>query len=146
MEASSTASAAVRLQRALDPARDHVRGGGPPGAVIVVAYADLLCPYCQRLRRVMLRLREALGDRLVYAFRHFPNDRAHPGAERVARAAEAAANQGRFWEMHDWLYDSAPPVTEERVIEFARSLGLDMPRFMADLESDAVRLRVEQDV
>jgi NhaA family Na+:H+ antiporter len=142
----SSASSAVRLQRPIDPARDHVRGGGVPDAVTVVAYADLLCPYCQRLRRVMLRLREALGDRLVFAFRHFPNDRARPGAERIARAAEAAANQGRFWEMHDWVYDTAPPVTEERVVDFARSLGLDMPRFMADLEGDAVRARVEQDL
>ncbi|HSY38212.1 MAG TPA: Na+/H+ antiporter NhaA [Polyangia bacterium] len=130
----------------MDPARDHVRGGGTADAVTVVAYGDLLCPYCQRLRRVMLRLREALGDRLVYVFRHFPNDRAHPGAERIARATEAAANQGRFWEMHDWVYDSAAPVTEERVLEFARSLGLDMAKFRADLESEAVRARVEQDL
>src|SRR5882672_7721601 len=146
MEASSTASAAVRLQRALDPARDHVRGGGPPGAVIVVAYADLLCPYCQRLRRVMLRLREALGDRMVYAFRHFPNERAHPGAEFIARAAEAAANQGRFWEMHDLLYEKEPPLIEKDVLEFAASLGLDMERFRRDLEADATRQRVEEDL
>jgi len=141
-----SASAAVRLQHSVDPARHHVRGGGVADPVTVVAYADLLCPYCQRLRRVMLRLREALGDRLVYVFRHFPNDRAHPGAERIARATEAAANQGRFWEMHDWIYDSAAPVTEERVLGYARSLGLDMPQFQADLEGEAVRARVEEDL
>jgi NhaA family Na+:H+ antiporter len=142
----SSASTAVRLQRPVDPGRDHVRGGGVADAVTVVGYGDFLCPYCTRLRRVMLRLREALGDRLVYVFRHFPNERAHPGAERVARAAEAAANQGRFWEMHDWLYDSPSPVSEARILEFARSLGLDMPRFRADLEGEAVRTRVEQDL
>src|SRR3954451_12807173 len=101
---SGVKTAAVRLQRPVDPARDHVRGGGVPDTVTVVAYADLLCPYCQRLRRVMVRLRDALGDRLVFVFRHFPNERAHPGAERIARATEAAARQGRFWEMHDWIY------------------------------------------
>jgi NhaA family Na+:H+ antiporter len=94
----------------------------------------------------MLRLREALGDRLVYVFRHFPNERAHPGAERIARATEAAAKQGRFWEMHDWIYDTRMPVTEERVVEFARSLGLDMTKFMADLDSPETRARVEEDL
>jgi NhaA family Na+:H+ antiporter len=143
---SLAAGAAVRLQRPIDPTRDHVRGGGVPGVVTVVAYADLLCPYCQRLRRVMLRLREALGRRLVYVFRHFPNERAHPGAEHTARATEAAGNQGRFWEMHDWIYDSGAPVTDESLRAFARSLGLDMEKFAADLEGEQTRTRVEQDL
>ncbi len=98
----------VRLERDVDPARDHVRGGGSGGAVTVVAYGDFLCPYCRRLVQVMKRLREALGDRIVYAFRHFPNERAHPGAERIARATEAAANQGRFWELHDCTCPTPP--------------------------------------
>ena len=118
-----------------------------PGAVEVVAYADLLCPYCQRLRRVLLRLREALGNRLISVFRHFPNERAHPGAERIARATEAAANQGRFWEMHDWIYDSDDwPVSEQRVLDHARALGLDMARFTADLDAAETRRRVDEDV
>ena len=93
---SSAGAAAAELQRAVDPSRDHVRGGGVPDTVKVVTYADLLCPYCQRLRQVLLRLREALGARLIYVFRHFPNEKVHPGSVRVARAVEAAANQGRF--------------------------------------------------
>ena len=136
----------IRLQRPIDLQRDHVRGGGVADTIEVVAYGDLLCPYCQRLRRVMLRLREALGDRVVYAFRHFPNERAHPGATRIARAAEAASRQGKFWEMHDWIYDSEPPVTEARVVERARSLGLDMARFAADLESPETAARIEADL
>jgi NhaA family Na+:H+ antiporter len=144
---SSTAGVGeVRLQRRIEPLRDHIRGGGVGDTIDVVVYGDLLCPYCQRLRRVMLRLREALGDRLVYVFRHFPNERAHPGATRLAEAAEAAGNQGRFWEMHDWIYDSDEPVTEARAIEHARSLGLDMARFTADLDSPETRARVEGDL
>jgi NhaA family Na+:H+ antiporter len=138
--------AEVRLQRAVDPARDHIRGGAAPDRVQVVAYGDLLCPYCQRLRRVLVRLREALGERLQYVFRHFPNERAHPGAERIAQATEAAAAQGRFWEMHDWIYDSETPVTEARVVEQARAMGLDMQRFMADLDGPQTRARVEEDL
>jgi len=136
----------MHLQRPIDPARDHIRGSGAGDRIEVVSYGDFLCPYCQRLRRVMLRLRNALGDRLVYTFRHFPNERAHPGATRIAQAAEAAANQGRFWEMHDWIYDSDQPVSEARVVEHARSLGLDMARFAADLESPETRARVEGDL
>jgi NhaA family Na+:H+ antiporter len=136
----------VRLQQAIDPPRDHIRGGGAGDPIEVVGYGDLLCPYCQRLRRVMARLREALGDRLVYVFRHFPNERAHPGATRIAVATEAAGNQGRFWEMHDWIYDSDQPVTEARAIEHASALGLDMARFTEDLESLETRARVEDDL
>jgi NhaA family Na+:H+ antiporter len=139
-------ASAVRLQRPVDPGRDHVRGGGPLDAVVVVAYADFLCPYCQRLRRVLQRLRGAMGARLLYVFRHFPNERAHPGAERIAQAAEAAGKQGKFWEFHDWVYDSEQPVTEARAIEQARAMGLDMGRFTADLESAATRARVEEDL
>jgi NhaA family Na+:H+ antiporter len=145
-ESPVTGVAEVRLQRPIDRARDHVRGGGESDRIEVVGYGDLLCPYCQRLRRVMVRLREALGDRLVYVFRHFPNERAHPGATRIALATEAAANQGKFWEMHDWIYDSDEPVTEARVLEQARALGLDMARFTADLESPETRARVEGDL
>ena len=72
----------------------------------VVLYGDLLCPYCQRLRRVMLRLREALGDRLVYVFRHFPNERAHPGGRAHRPRHRGGGEAGPFWEMHDWIYDS----------------------------------------
>ena len=143
---SSVTGAEVRLQHPIDRARDHVRGGGVADPIEVVGYGDLLCPYCQRLRRVMVRLREALGDRLVYVFRHFPNERAHPGATRIALLTEAAGAQGRFWEMHDWIYDSDQPVTEARVVEHARALGLDMARFAADLESPEIRARVEGDL
>ena len=144
--ANDESRTAMRLQRPVDPARDHVRGGGVPDPVTVIAYADLLCPYCQRLRRVLRRVREALGDRLVYVFRHFPNERAHPGAEGIARATEAVARQGRFWEMHDWIYDQDKPVTQSGVVEQARALGLDMERFTADLAGDETRRRVEDDL
>ena len=62
--------------------------------MVVVAYEDFLCPFCRRLWKVYQRLRRTLGDRLVYVFRHFPNEHAHPGAELAARASEAAARQG----------------------------------------------------
>ena len=144
--AQHLAPAGHTLRRGVDRARDHVRGGAEPGAVSLILYADYLCPYCRRLVPVIRRLRQALGDRLAYVFRHAPNERAHPGAEFLARAAEAAGRQGRFWELHDWLYQQEPPLKQEDVLAFVRSLDLDMERFARDLESDEARRRVEEDL
>ena len=143
---ASDEASRFRLQRDVDPARDHVRGGSGGDVVTVVSYGDFLCPYCRRLIPVLARLREALGDRLVYVFRHFPNERAHPGAELVARAAEAAAKQGQFWQLHDRVYGREPPMTERVLLDFARELGLDMDRFTADLRGDEARRSVEEDL
>jgi NhaA family Na+:H+ antiporter len=135
------------LQRPVDPARDHIRGGGSEDRVVgLVIYGDYLCPYCRRLRHVLARLREALGERLAHVFRHFPNEHAHPGAEFLSCAAEAAAAQGRFWEMHDWLYEQEPPIGSEQVFAFAESLGLDMARLRRDIDSAATRARVHEDL
>lgn len=135
------------LQRAIDKARDHIRGGSERDPVSIVLYGDYLCPYCRRLRFVLARLRHALGERLAYVFRHFPNERAHPGAQFMARAAEAAGNQGRFWEMHDWLYEQEPSsLKEEKVREFVLSLGLDMERFERELTDEQTVKRVEEDL
>src|SRR6266705_4493977 len=113
-------TASSKLLRPIDPDRDHVRGGGAPGGIVsVVVYGDYLCPYCRRLRHVLARLRQALGERLAYVFRQFPNERAHPGSFLISRAAEAAAKQGRFWEMHDLLYEQEPRLTETHAIEVA---------------------------
>jgi len=114
--------------------------------VSIVLYGDFLCPYCRRLRQVLTRLRQAFGERLVYVFRHFPNERAHPGAEFMARAAEAAAKQGRFWELYDWLYAHEPPLAETDVLDFVRALGIDMARFKRDLDDDDTRGRVAEDL
>jgi Na+:H+ antiporter, NhaA family len=143
---ASDEASALRLQREVDPAKDHVRGRGGDDAVTVVSYGDFLCPYCRRLMPVLKRLREALGDRLIYVFRHFPNERAHPGTDLVAHAAEAAARQGRFWPMHDRIYGHEPPITERVLLDFARELGLDIDRFTADMRGDEVRKSVEEDL
>ncbi len=128
------------LRRPVDPASDHIRGGtARNGIVRVVVYGDYLCPYCRRLVAIIARLRETLGERLAYVFRHFPNETAHPGAHLVARAAEAAAMQGRFWDMHDRLYQAEPPLSRDHVIAIARDLGLNMARFEADLDGEETR-------
>jgi Na+:H+ antiporter, NhaA family len=143
---ASDAPSTFRLQREVDPARDHVRGGGVADTITVVAYGDFLCPYCRRLIPVLARLREAMGDRLVYVFRQFPNERAHPGAELVARGTEAAARQGAFWPMHDRVFGREPPITERVLLDLAAELGLDPERFTADMGGDEARKSVEEDL
>ena len=138
--------AQLALQRPVDAGRDHIRGVMSRETATLLIWGDYLCPYCRRLRHVIERLRHAMGDRLAYVFRHFPNERAHPGAEFASRAAEAAARQGRFWEMHDELYERPPPLTEAHVLEAARHVGLDMDRFARDVADDGVRARVGEDM
>jgi NhaA family Na+:H+ antiporter len=140
------AAVPLRLREGVDPARDHVRGVPGPDSLLVVGYQDFLCPYCRRLRPVIRRLRDDLGERFVYVFRHFPIERANPGAELAAQAAEAAARQGKFFEMHDQLFDRELPIGRDELIASARALDLDMDRFARDLDSDAVRARVDADV
>jgi formate-nitrite transporter family protein len=89
---------------ALEPvgARDHARV--PQEApVTLVMYGDYECPYCAEAHPVLKQLQERAGERVRFVFRHFPLDSVHPRARRAAQAAEAAASQGRFWEMHDLL-------------------------------------------
>jgi len=146
-ETSVLPGIAVRLQRAIDPRRDYVLGGHTSESIVnVVLYGDYLCPYCRRLHPVLDRLRQAFGERLVYAFRHFPNERVHPGATFVHRAAESAARQGRFWAMYDRLYEQEPPLGEKEVFDIAGQLELDIERFRDDVESDETRRRVDEDL
>jgi NhaA family Na+:H+ antiporter len=133
------------LQHPPDKARDHIRGDpNAANAATVVLYGDYLCPYCRRLRPLLLQLRDKLGERLVYVYRHLPNEKVHPGSTFIARVTEAAARQGRFWEMHDWLFDNPIP-TKAEVLERVRSLDIDMDTFQHDMEGGEVRARVESD-
>lgn len=136
-----------RLIRPVDGRRDHIRGGdGRDRRPTILIYGDYLCPYCRRLRHVLERLRRSLGDRMAYVFRHFPNERAHPGAELMSIGSEAAARQGRFWEMHDAIYGHELPLDESTLLQMASSVGLDMEQFRRDLADPALRRRVEQDL
>jgi len=118
---------------------DHVRG--PDGASLLIEYADFECHFC-RLAHVRLT-----GDpgRVRRVFRHFPVRSKHPRAWATACAAEAAALQGRFWEMHDSLYADQGRLEDPHLWARAEELGLDVDRFDADRRSDAVLARVRRD-
>jgi diadenylate cyclase len=124
--------------------RDHVRGAAT-APVTLVEYGDFECPYCGRMYPVVKELRKRAGDRLRVVFRHFPLDSVHPHARRAAEAAEAAAAQGRFWEMHDLLFENQDDLDDEALRRYAARLGLDMARFEDDLAERRHAPRVRED-
>ena len=131
----------------LDPPvgdRDHVRGPAT-APVTLVEYGDYECPYCGRAHPVVGELRERLGDRLRFVFRHFPLDSVHPRARHAAEAAEAAGAQDRFWEMHDLLYQNQEDLGDEALRRYASELGLVLERFEKDLVERRHAARVRED-
>ena len=128
----------------VDPRRDHVRG--PKKApVTLVEYGDFECPYCGRAEPVVRELLAETGD-VRYVFRHLPLTDVHSHAQLASEGAEAAAQQGAFWEMHDVLMEHQGALTARDLIRYATELGLDTERFTADLRSHAGAAHVAEDV
>jgi protein-disulfide isomerase len=133
-----------RLSPALEEI-DHVRG--ERGAELeLVMFGDFQCPFCLGAQSVVRRVREQLGARLVYAFRHLPIPERHPLAPLAAEASEAAAAQGDFWEYHDALFAVQPKLSRETMLAVGRDLGLDPERMAAEIDAGAHRERIARDV
>ena len=125
-------------------ADDHV--AGPPEAPLeLIMYGDFQCPYCTASQSIVARVRKRLDGRLRFAFRHLPLHEVHPDAQRAAEASEAAAAQGRFWEMHDALYANGGRFAPADLDALARRIGLDVERFRAELTGATYAARVERD-
>jgi protein-disulfide isomerase len=124
---------------------DHLRGD-LERPLRLLMFGDFQCPFCLGAQSVLRRVRERLGDRLVFAFRHLPIPEKHPLAPLAAEASEAAAAQGRFWDYYDGLYRAQPRLSEATMQELAGELGLDVERFASELETGAHRERVERDL
>ena len=121
---------------------DHVRGR-LDAPVTLVEYGDFQCPYCGQAYPVVRELLERYGDQVRFVFRHMPFTDLHPAADDAAEAAEAAGAQGRFWEMHDRLFENQLALTPEDLRGHAEALGLDLERFDAELarHDHAARVR-----
>src|SRR3954454_14105154 len=125
-------------------AEDHV--AGPADAPLeLIMYGDFQCPYCTAAQSIVRRVRNRLDGRLRFAFRHLPLHEVHPDAQRAAEASEAAAAQGRFWEMHDALYANGGRFAPADLDELARRLGLNVERFRAELIDGTYTARVDRD-
>jgi protein-disulfide isomerase len=126
------------------PGRDHIQG--PIDApIMLVEYGDYQCPYCGAAYPIVKALQKRLGKRLCFAFRNFPLANAHPYAEHAAEAAEAAAAQGRFWEMHDMLYENQQSLDDQSLAEYATALKLDAAKLISEVVAGAHKERVRED-
>jgi len=125
--------------------RDHIQG--PIEAPLaLVEYGDFECPYCGEAYPIVKAISERLGDRLCFAFRNFPLTNMHPHAEHAAEAAEAAGAQGRFWEMHDLLFENQDALEDEDLARHASTLGLDASRLIKQVLAGAHNARIQEDL
>ena len=124
--------------------RDHIQGSAD-APVTLVEYGDYECPYCGAAYPIVKEVQARMADRLRFVFRNFPITTSHPHAEQAAEAAEAAAAQDSFWEMHDALYENQNRLRDEDLRAYAEELGLDVERFAGELGEHVHEARVHED-
>jgi len=123
---------------------DHAQGN-LNADLVIVEYGDYQCPYCGAAYPVLKELMGQFGSQIKFVFRNFPLSEMHQYARTAALAAEAAGLQGKFWEMHDAIYEDQRGLNENFLMNLARKLNLDIPQFEKDLESSALAEKVDAD-
>ena len=124
--------------------RDHIQGLDT-APVTLVEYGDYECPYCGDAYPIIKQVQKNLGNKLRFIFRNFPITQIHPHAQHAAEAAEVAAAQNKFWEMHDYLYEHQQALDDNHLEKYASRLGLDITQFNLDMASHAYAQRVRED-
>lgn len=120
--------------------------GNPQAQKTIYTYEDFECPYCNTAQSIVHDLVEKHGDSVRVVFRHFPLTEIHPQAMMAAHAAEAAGSQGKFWEMHDLLFENQENISEQTIRELAEGLGLDIKKFEKEMNSQAIREKILNDI
>ncbi|HTT12484.1 MAG TPA: DsbA family protein [Burkholderiaceae bacterium] len=120
--------------------------GAPDAAVTLVEYGDFECPTCKQTAPLLKHLLERFAGRLRLVFRHFPLEEVHPHALLAAEAAECAAAQGRFWAMHDLLFDNQAHLKAKQLASYAERLELDMTRYHAEIDDHVYLQRVREHI
>ena len=124
--------------------RDHIKG--PINAPItLVEYGDFQCPYCGQAYTVVKEMEQSLKDLMRFAFRNFPLTNIHHHAKRAAEAAEAARAQGRFWQMHDTLFENQRALGDPHLLKYAEMIGLDREQYIRDMTEHRYSNRVHED-
>ncbi len=123
---------------------DHILGN-INAPVVIIEYGDFECPHCGRAHQIVPRVQRHFKDRLALVYRHFPLTNVHPHAELAAEAAETAGAHGKFWEMHDWLFENQEDLSAQSIVAAAAELELDTERFVEDLENHAHLEKVRSD-
>ena len=125
--------------------RDH-RQGPATAAVTLVQYGDYECPYTRQSTTIVRSIQQQLGDQLRFVFRNFPLTEIHPHALHAALAAEAAASQGKFWEMHDVIFHHQHTLEDSDLVQFAAAVGLDRQQYAQDMAHQRSLSHIEEDV
>jgi protein-disulfide isomerase len=124
---------------------DHILGS-IHAPVTVVEYGDFECPNCKQAAPAVKLLLERFAGRVRFAFRHFPLEGVHPHALLAAEAAECAGGQGKFWQMHDLLFENQDHLKLKQLYGYAERLGLDMARFTAEMDDHVYLQRVREHI
>ena len=124
--------------------RDHAQGSAS-APVTLVEYGDYECPHCGRASPILKAVQKRLGKKLRLVFRNFPLRQMHPNAENAAEAAETAAVQGKFWQMHDALFENQDALAIEDLVSYAAEAEIDPQRFSVELEAHTHAPRVQED-
>ena len=124
--------------------KDHVQGN-EKAAVELVEYGDYQCPHCGHAYPIIKSVQKKLGNKIKFVFRNFPLSEIHPNATNAAVAAEAAALQGKFWEMHDIIFEHQEHLGDTHLIKYAAQVGLDVAQFQVDFDKPLVQEKVEND-
>ncbi len=124
---------------------DHSQGPAT-AAVTLVQYGDYECPYTRQSTTIVRALQQQLGDQLRFVFRNFPLTEIHPHALHAAFAAEAAASQGKFWQMHDSIFHHQHTLEDSDLEQFAEAVGLDRQQYARDMADQRFLARIEEDV
>jgi protein-disulfide isomerase len=125
--------------------RDHSQGPAT-AAVTLVQYGDYECPYTRQSTTIVRAIQQQLGGKLRFVFRNFPLTEIHPHALHAALAAEAAAAQGKFWQMHDYIFHHQHTLEDSDLEQFAEAVGLDMQQFARDMAERPYMSRIEEDL
>lgn len=125
--------------------RDHIQGN-IEAPVTLLEYGDYECPACSQAYPIVKAVQLNMGNSLCFAFRNFPLTPMHPHAAHAAEAAEAAGAQGRFWEMHNLLFENQKALEDEDLAGYAIELHLDVRFFIAQIATGAFSERVREDV
>src|SRR5438552_2496331 len=129
----------------VDPSRDHIQGN-PKARFTLVEYGDYQCPFCGAAYPEVKKVQKDLGSKLRFVFRNFPLTNVHEFAQVAAETAEAASVQGKFWEMHDFLYEHQRTLGDQSVaLGYAKKLGLDAQRFEREISQHTYEKRIKDD-
>ena len=127
--------------------RDCDRIRGPMSAsLLIMGYGSYQCPQSGKAYQAIEALRQALGNRMCFIYRHFPQTESYPQSRKAAETAESAGSQGKFWEMHDKLFENQALLDDAALVEYADQLGLDMQQFLQEMGEHVHANRIQTDV